>query len=233
MGNNISLIDIGERIKQLRESEHLTQAQLAKKLNVKSQTINQWEHGERDLKTGYIIELANFFGVSADYILCLENCKTHTVENISNEIGLSENNIINLMEMSETKDVFIRCVYNNNNCEHEKVLLCSKTPISMTDDFLSLMFKNNLFEKMAIVNNQISHSTIINYNSEGISSTDSMSQDLNLWAWFQVREISDTVYNIIKKCVEANYLDEIIKRNTPTTIDLISRNELKKESEKN
>lgn len=105
MKNNISLLDIGDRVKQLREAANLSQAQLAKKLDVKSQTVNQWEHGERDLKTGYIIKLANFFGVSADYILCLEDCKTHGKTNIVESIGLSEE-AINVLEKMKNDDVY-------------------------------------------------------------------------------------------------------------------------------
>lgn len=53
----------------LRESKGETQAELAKILLVKRETVNQWEQGTRDLKTQYTINLANHFGVSCDYLL--------------------------------------------------------------------------------------------------------------------------------------------------------------------
>lgn len=59
---------IGERIRKLREEKGLTQQQLAKKMYVKRETVNQWENETRDLKTGYTISLADFFGVTCDYI---------------------------------------------------------------------------------------------------------------------------------------------------------------------
>ena len=53
--NSKSISAIGERIKALRISKKLTQAELAQALNVKRQTVAQWENQERDLKTGAII----------------------------------------------------------------------------------------------------------------------------------------------------------------------------------
>lgn len=55
--NSKSISAIGERIKALRISKKITQAELAQALNVKRQTVAQWENQERDLKTGAIISL--------------------------------------------------------------------------------------------------------------------------------------------------------------------------------
>ncbi len=85
--------DIGERIKRLREDKGLTQAELAKKLNVKRETVNQWENNVRDLKTQYTISLAKEFNVSADYILGITpDIKTTdpTIKEICEYTGLSE-----------------------------------------------------------------------------------------------------------------------------------------------
>ena len=61
--------EIGRRIKGLREKKGLTQQQLAKELHVKRETVNLWENGMRDLKTGYTIALADYFEVDCDYLL--------------------------------------------------------------------------------------------------------------------------------------------------------------------
>ena len=65
----MSCEEIGSRIKDLREKAGLTQADLAKEMHVSREAVNQWERGARDLKSGTIIELAEFFHVSCDYIL--------------------------------------------------------------------------------------------------------------------------------------------------------------------
>lgn len=73
---------IGERIKTLRERKNLTQLELSKGINVKRETINQWENGTRDLKTGTIISLSKYFNVSADYILGLSDISHRNYEDL-------------------------------------------------------------------------------------------------------------------------------------------------------
>lgn len=94
---------IGERIKILREASGTTQQALADALHVKRETINMWENGGRDLKTGSICDLANYFDVSADYLLGRSNCKSADipVQSICKMTGLSEDAINILMECQE------------------------------------------------------------------------------------------------------------------------------------
>ena len=64
---------IGQRIKELRQSEGLSQSQLGKKLNVSQDTVSLWENGKNQPNTEYVILLAKFFGESTDYILGLND----------------------------------------------------------------------------------------------------------------------------------------------------------------
>ncbi len=82
--------NISERIKELREEKGLTQLELSKELSVKQQTIAQWESGTRDLKTGSIIALANYFNVTSDYLLGLSEYRTAQATDIGAAIGLTE-----------------------------------------------------------------------------------------------------------------------------------------------
>lgn len=60
-----------ERLKALRTKKGLSQAQLAKILNIDRSTVNKYESGQsRPIR--YINKLADLFGVSADYILGLD-----------------------------------------------------------------------------------------------------------------------------------------------------------------
>lgn len=92
MGNeNVS--SIGLRIAKLREEKGLSQRQLADELKkiglkVRRETVTQWENGSRDLKTEYTIKLAEFFGVTCDYILLgidSENVSISRVTGLTNE----------------------------------------------------------------------------------------------------------------------------------------------------
>ena len=60
---------IGEIIKDLREEKELGVKELAKELDVSFKTIYRWENGAKEPQASNIIKLADFFGVTADYIL--------------------------------------------------------------------------------------------------------------------------------------------------------------------
>lgn len=87
--NSKSVSAIGERIKELRISKKLTQAELAQVLNIKRETVARWENGTRDLKTDVIISLAKYFNVSADYLLGISEYKTSETANVGYITGLS------------------------------------------------------------------------------------------------------------------------------------------------
>lgn len=75
---------VADRIKQLRISNNLTQADLAKKLNITRSSVNAWEMGISTPSTTYIIELSQLFKVSTDYLLGLSNNITLDVSMLSN-----------------------------------------------------------------------------------------------------------------------------------------------------
>ena len=66
-------MDIGDKIKELRKSRGLSQSALAKEIGVSQQVFVWWENGKHEPKASYIAELANFFDVTSDYLLGLEN----------------------------------------------------------------------------------------------------------------------------------------------------------------
>ena len=61
---------IGEKIKELRQKNDVTQEKLAEYLRISSQSVSKWECGNALPDIGMLIPLANFFGVSVDEILC-------------------------------------------------------------------------------------------------------------------------------------------------------------------
>ena len=61
------------RIRDLREDKDLTQAQLAKEVNVSQRTYSYYENGERTIPPEILIALAKFYNVSVDYILELSD----------------------------------------------------------------------------------------------------------------------------------------------------------------
>jgi len=57
------------RIRDLREDADLTQREIAEILNCSQRVYSNYERGELDIPTEILIRLANFYDVSADYIL--------------------------------------------------------------------------------------------------------------------------------------------------------------------
>lgn len=63
---------IGDRIKELRKEKNLSQIQLASQIGVSQKAIDYWELGTNEPKSSYIIKLAKYFDVSADYLLGID-----------------------------------------------------------------------------------------------------------------------------------------------------------------
>ena len=57
------------RIRDLREDKDLTQAQMGEILNCSQRVYSNYERGEVDIPTQTLIRLADFHGVSVDYLL--------------------------------------------------------------------------------------------------------------------------------------------------------------------
>ena len=76
---------IAERIKNLREQEGLTQTELAKQLNITRSSVNAWEMGISVPSTQYIVELAEIFDVSTDYLLGVNHSATVSVAGLTEE----------------------------------------------------------------------------------------------------------------------------------------------------
>lgn len=76
---------IAERIKNLREHQNLTQAELAKKLKITRSSVNAWEQGISVPSTLYIVELAHIFCVSTDYLLGVNSTASVDVSGLSDK----------------------------------------------------------------------------------------------------------------------------------------------------
>lgn len=64
-----------DRLKDLREDSDKTQADIADLLNCKQQTYSNYETGKREMPYEVLINLANYYETSTDYILGLTNEK--------------------------------------------------------------------------------------------------------------------------------------------------------------
>lgn len=63
------MLKIGEKIKELRKAQDITQEKLADYLNISYQAVSKWENGLALPDITLLPQLANFFGVTADELL--------------------------------------------------------------------------------------------------------------------------------------------------------------------
>ena len=91
----------GDILRELREEKGLTQKELGTIINISDRVIGYWESNNRFPKDSTIIvELANFFGVSTDYLLNNTNNKGNESNKYSNE----EVKLINCYRLSSNDD---------------------------------------------------------------------------------------------------------------------------------
>ena len=76
---------LNDRIKQLREAKNLTQVQLASKLSVTKQSVSNWENNYIQPSVEMVTAIADFFGVSVDYLLDRSQKQQICVEGLTDE----------------------------------------------------------------------------------------------------------------------------------------------------
>ena len=72
-------------IKRLRIQNGLNQVELAKKLNVTKQCISNWENDNILPSVTMLVQLADFFGVTTDYLLGREMREVVAVDGLTDE----------------------------------------------------------------------------------------------------------------------------------------------------
>ena len=75
-----------DRIKMLREASKLSQVQLAQKIGVTKQTVSNWENDNILPSVEMLVKVCEFFNVSTDYILGLDDKTYIEVTGLSLEI---------------------------------------------------------------------------------------------------------------------------------------------------
>ena len=104
----------GATLRELRQAKDLTQEDVASFLNVRPNTIGNWEHDRRFPKQQKLVEIADLFCVSLDYLLGRSETKngrivtkeeleqflpTHIAEKVDKKLMIYVDN--NVMEIPE------------------------------------------------------------------------------------------------------------------------------------
>ena len=90
---------LGKRIKALRKEQKFTQEDIAKKLNISVAALSRYETGAFEPKSvELIVELANIFKVSTDYLLGKSDARNPDVDFDKIDIGLTSKTYATLTE---------------------------------------------------------------------------------------------------------------------------------------
>ena len=68
-------MNIGQKIKELRQENNLTQEELAEQLGVSPQAISRWENSTTYPDITLLPIIANMFDVTIDYLLDMDSYK--------------------------------------------------------------------------------------------------------------------------------------------------------------
>ncbi|HET8924796.1 MAG TPA: helix-turn-helix transcriptional regulator [Candidatus Acidoferrum sp.] len=60
---------VGDRIREIREAQRLTQDQLAEKADISKGFLSEIENGKRNVSSEYLLRVANALCASVDYLL--------------------------------------------------------------------------------------------------------------------------------------------------------------------
>lgn len=87
------MVGLAARLKQLRTVKGLTQQQAAKAVGVTRSVISGYETEMRFPSLDILVSLARLYGVTTDYLLCVDNRKSLDVS------GLNEDEIATVSHM--------------------------------------------------------------------------------------------------------------------------------------
>ena len=109
---------IGEKIRDLRKAHDLTQEELADKLHMNRAILNRIELGSRPLRDDEILQISNFFGVSADFLLDTDYKINNKIMQDGRKTQLQ--GLINIARKSSNKNILVATnlleQLNDNTC---------------------------------------------------------------------------------------------------------------------
>lgn len=76
----------GNRIKDLREDRDLRQIDVAEKTGIDQRTLSNYETGKTNPDSYAIIKLADFYGVSCDYLLGVSDFNVREMNDVAEEL---------------------------------------------------------------------------------------------------------------------------------------------------
>lgn len=117
-------MSIAERIVTLLERQGKRQSDLARFLRVRPTTVSEWVHGKREPSGAHYERVADFFGVSIDYLVTGREAPAAVQQIIGND---NKNNVVHISngkvsDLSEFERELLN-VSKNLDMRHKNALL--------------------------------------------------------------------------------------------------------------
>lgn len=81
--------NVAKKITELRTLNNMTQLELAEKLNYSDKTISKWERAESSPDIAVLVEIADLFGVTLDYLVRSKNVEEAVSEYKKKEVAFN------------------------------------------------------------------------------------------------------------------------------------------------
>lgn len=91
-----------QRLKDLRQEKKISQTELASALNISNRTISMYEQGNSEPNVEILLKIADYFNVTADYLIGRTSCRNIENQSLSNSLGVDEKTIDILRLLSVT-----------------------------------------------------------------------------------------------------------------------------------
>lgn len=79
------MVDFSQRLRQLRNDKHLTQAQVAERVGVTASMVSSYETDIRLPSFEVMVRIADLFGVTVDYLLCRQDKRFVDISDLGDE----------------------------------------------------------------------------------------------------------------------------------------------------
>ncbi len=90
--------NVAKNITELRILNNMTQMELGEKLNYSDKTISKWERAESSPDIAVLVEMADMFGVTLDYLVRSENIEEAVVEHKAKDVKYNRHAISYIAE---------------------------------------------------------------------------------------------------------------------------------------
>lgn len=74
---------LSEKIKELRKAKRVSQVEMANALGLTKQCVSNWENDNIQPSVEMLVKIADYFGVTTDYLLCRSETDIINVEGLT------------------------------------------------------------------------------------------------------------------------------------------------------